>query len=733
MTVSSIQTRSLYIGNGTSTEFDFTFPYQNPEDVKVVVLTTGDTETPLAYVTDYAISQPGDGPGGRVSLGSPLTNGHKLTIYRDPVPLQQIDFEENQRYYLETTEQGFDFAIMIAQRHRELFDRSLVLRESDVNGAGRYDAKANRIANLAAAVNASDAVTLAQVQALVGTGGGGGSGGGGTVVITPEQLQQITDTVLQSTALSGLFDPINTQIGNLSTTILALDGEIGSLDLTITSLQSQIGTINVSVAGIDTRLTATEATVATLAAISGDAGALVALVTAETTARIAGDAAIATTISKIGALSGDGLSFIINVDTAKISSTESLAQKFSGITATFTATDAAIAAGDAANAATIAAGDNANAVAIAAASAAITAESTARANADTSLASQITTLQSNFGSLTTSLQVTSTVVDGISAKYTVKIDNNGYVSGYGLISAANNGVPVSQFTVLADRFAVVLPGQTPRVPFIAGNLNGTPGVGINGTLIVDGSITANSLQARSVTADRIVAGSLTAAELANLAVTGAKIADATITGAKIVAGSIAANRLSVAQLSAITADLGLVTAGLMRFTSGSYRLEVGVDTGYIQWYGTGTKNDANANFWIKPDGTAFFKGIIGPGSTLPTPPAFSVSIVEGNLTGTGASGSRGYGSRTASVTGGTAPYTYAYQIVSLNSANGNPVQCYLTGTPVQNTSATTTVIGVAGNATNERIFAQVQATVTDAAGRVAVAQFGVNQLHGTLP
>lgn len=719
MTVPSLETRRQYSGNGTLSEFDFQFPFVNFTDVKVVELTAGDAENLLPLNSAYSISQPGGGPGGRITLTAPLPAGHRLTIYRDPAPLQEIDFQENQRYYLETTEQGFDFLTMIAQRHRELFDRSLVLRESDTNGSGRYDAKGNRIANLAAAVNDGDAVTFAQLKAY-GSGTGGGTGGGGS--ITPGQIQQITDAVIQSAQLAGLFDPINTQIGNLSSSILTISGNVGTLQTTVGGLTAQIGTLVSDVAGIDTRLTDTEATVALLTQISGDTSGIVALITTEQTARIAGDTALANTIQKIGALSGDGLSFILNLDTAKVSPTESLSQRFSGITAQFGTVQTSITSGD-----------QTNANAIAAASAAITAEATARANADTSLATQITTLQSSLGSLTTSLQVTASVVDGIQAKYTVKIDNNGYVTGYGLISTANNGVPTSQFTVLADRFAVIIPGQTARVPFIAGNLGGSPGVGINGALIVDGTITATALQARSVTADRIVAGSLTATELANLAVTGAKIADATITGAKIVAGSIAADRMSVSQLSAIAADLGLVTAGLMRFTSGSYRLEVGVDSGYIQWYGTGTKNDANANFWIKPDGTAFFKGVIGPGSTLPTPAAFSVSIVEGNLTGTGASGNRGYGSRTSSVTGGTAPYTYAYQIVSLNSANGNPVQCYLTGTPVQNTSATTTVIGVSGTATNERIFAQVQVTVTDAAGRVALAQFGVNQLHGTLP
>lgn len=51
-------------------------------------------------------------------------------------------------------------------------------------------------------------------------------------------------------------------------------------------------------------------------------------------------------------------------------------------------------------------------------------------------------------------------------QYSVKVDLNGYVTGFGFSSTANNGPPESQFVVLANRFAVVTPGGTPIVPFV---------------------------------------------------------------------------------------------------------------------------------------------------------------------------------------------------------------------------------------------------------------------------
>lgn len=53
--------------------------------------------------------------------------------------------------------------------------------------------------------------------------------------------------------------------------------------------------------------------------------------------------------------------------------------------------------------------------------------------------------------------------DGLRLQYTVKIDNNGYVSGFGLASEPVNGVPYSDFMVRADRFSISNPEYTPWV------------------------------------------------------------------------------------------------------------------------------------------------------------------------------------------------------------------------------------------------------------------------------
>lgn len=89
-------------------------------------------------------------------------------------------------------------------------------------------------------------------------------------------------------------------------------------------------------------------------------------------------------------------------------------------------------------------------------------------------------------------------LDGVEANYSVKVDLNGRVSGFGLIATAATATPFSAFAVIADKFAVVDPdstGSNPIVPFevSAGKATFSTDVEINGDLITTGTITATRL------------------------------------------------------------------------------------------------------------------------------------------------------------------------------------------------------------------------------------------------
>lgn len=56
----------------------------------------------------------------------------------------------------------------------------------------------------------------------------------------------------------------------------------------------------------------------------------------------------------------------------------------------------------------------------------------------------------------------------LGAQWTLKTDINGYISGFGFASTANNAAPTSEFIIRADKFAVVMPGYGEHVPFAIG-------------------------------------------------------------------------------------------------------------------------------------------------------------------------------------------------------------------------------------------------------------------------
>ncbi|RLB93532.1 MAG: hypothetical protein DRH26_03665 [Deltaproteobacteria bacterium] len=133
----------------------------------------------------------------------------------------------------------------------------------------------------------------------------------------------------------------------------------------------------------------------------------------------------------------------------------------------------------------------------------ITTEQIARASGDTANATNINAVGTTVGEHSTFIQTNLTSINGIQGKYTVKIDNNGYLTGYGLISTNNNGTPTSEFIILADKFQIVTPGEDPQVPFVVGEVDGVSTVGIDGNLVVDGTILSPAIQADAVKAAHI--------------------------------------------------------------------------------------------------------------------------------------------------------------------------------------------------------------------------------------
>ena len=168
-------------------------------------------------------------------------------------------------------------------------------------------------------------------------------------------------------------------------------------------------------------------------------------------------------------------------------------------------------------------------------------------------------------------------------------DNNGFAS---IDGGSNGSVDFDDIQVEEGEYPT---GYAPRL---------APGEVI-GTFIADGAVVTDKLAANAITANKIAAGAVTAA------------------------------KLSVSSLDAISANVGTLTAGVIRNTADTFRVDVSngrttVTTGsymkvtgapfgsssqFIEWYGPYQSNlanctESNAVYYLKTNGTAYFGGAL---------------------------------------------------------------------------------------------------------------------------
>ncbi|MDR3436443.1 phage tail protein [Telmatospirillum sp.] len=146
-------------------------------------------------------------------------------------------------------------------------------------------------------------------------------------------------------------------------------------------------------------------------------------------------------------------------------------------------------------------------------------------------------LNSTVASSSTSIQQMLTTVNGVSAQWGIKVNNNGVICGIGLMSSVTGtGGVTSEVQIFANQFEIVNPTTNGKVvPFIVQN----------GSIYMD----AGAVEIANLVVEN--------AQIANAAIDTAKIAELTVTGGKIASNAVS-NRV-VATGTAPTAYL--VTQG----------------------------------------------------------------------------------------------------------------------------------------------------------------------------
>lgn len=129
-----------------------------------------------------------------------------------------------------------------------------------------------------------------------------------------------------------------------------------------------------------------------------------------------------------------------------------------------------------------------------------------------STTTRVETVKAEVDGLTVEVTENSTAIATQGGRWGLNVNINGKTIG---AITLNGGITLSEIDMLADVFRISHPTSTDIVitPFIVGIVDGIPTVGINGELVVDGTITANkitttTLDSLSVNAGAIRAGSL---------------------------------------------------------------------------------------------------------------------------------------------------------------------------------------------------------------------------------
>lgn len=228
----------------------------------------------------------------------------------------------------------------------------------------------------------------------------------------------------------------------------------------------------------------------------------------------------------------------------------------------------------------------------------VASEASSRTSGDSSLASSISTLSATVGTNTAAISTEATARvnadNTLGLQWTVKLDANGYVSGFGLASTGPSSSPTSAFIIRADSFSIsnpAGPGISPVTPFTVittpTTINGVAvpvGIYADAAFFLNGSIVnakigdgeIDNAKIVNLSAAKITAGSIAVGEYlqstgyvtgtSGWRITGNGVAEF---AAASIRGQLVASQIGVSSLDAISA-----TIGTLRTASTGARLEI---------------------------------------------------------------------------------------------------------------------------------------------------------------
>lgn len=408
--------------------------------------------------------------------------------------------------------------------------------------------------------------------------------------------------VANTTAVSGLDTRVSTAEGSITTnasSITALNTEMTATENATTANANATSALDSRVTTAESNITSSASDITALTSglassntnITTNASAVTALSTRVTST----ESGITTNASNITALNTEM--------TATETATAANASAVSGLSTRVTSTEGSITT-NANSITSLTSGlgtANTNVASNATAVSALGTRVTSAEGSISSSATAFTQLSTTVGGHTTSISTNASSINGIEGKFTVKIDTAGHVSGYGLISTANDGTPTSAFGVRADTFWVSPPSNSSASAPTSGLFKGY--VWYDTTNNVSKYYTGSAFSTTPQTVPFIIKstpGTVNGVTVpAGVYMDTAMIADATISNAQI--GSLTADKITTSLLS--TVDFyGNKIAGSTIFLGGTVNYSTSGGSN------TGISSVSNANVVLDSNGATFNVG-----------------------------------------------------------------------------------------------------------------------------
>ena len=164
MTISSTTVKNSYSGDGSTTQFNYTFKIFADSDLQVIIRSAAGTETVKTITTHYTVAGAGNANGGSITF----TNGNiptstETVVLRRAVPqTQAIDYIANDPFPAESHEEGLDRATMTTQQIQEELDRSIKLSRTNTMTSTEFTVGATERANKILAFDSSGEISVTQ-------------------------------------------------------------------------------------------------------------------------------------------------------------------------------------------------------------------------------------------------------------------------------------------------------------------------------------------------------------------------------------------------------------------------------------------------------------------------------------------------------------------------------------------------------------------------------------------